>query len=57
MKIAILVLHWVYPILNGMLVGLFAMTIHEWGHLFAAGLLGVRVKSVIFHWKGLCIIR
>jgi Zn-dependent protease len=57
MMMALLILHWIYPIFLGMLVGLLAMTIHECGHLLAARVLGVRVKSVAFHWKGLCTVR
>ena len=57
MNIALLILHWLYPVFQGMLTGLLAMAIHECGHLLAAGVLGVRIKSVSLHWKGLCTVR
>jgi Zn-dependent protease len=50
-------MEWLYPILQGSLAGLLAMIIHEGGHLLAARLLSVRVKSLSLRWKGLCIIR
>jgi Zn-dependent protease len=40
-----------------MLTGLLAMAIHECGHLLAASALGVRIKSVGLHWKGLFTVR
>jgi len=57
MKIALLVLYWLYPIFQGMLIGLLAMAIHECGHLLAAGVLRLRIKSVALRWKGLCTVR
>ena len=57
MKMTLPILQWLYPILEGMLIGLLAMFLHECGHLLAATALGVKVKSVAFHWKGLCTIR
>jgi Zn-dependent protease len=57
MKITFLILHWFYPVFQGILVGLLAMAIHECGHLVAARVLGVRVKSVALHWRGLCTVR
>ena len=57
MKMTLLILHWLYPIFQGMLTGLLAMALHECGHLLAATGLGVRIKSVAFRWKGLCTVR
>src|SRR5579871_1619653 len=39
------------PFVNGMAMGLLAMTLHECGHLGAAAALGVRVKRVGIDWK------
>lgn len=50
-------MNWLYPIFQGILIGLLAMIIHECGHLMAARLLGINVKSVSLRWKGLCTIR
>jgi Zn-dependent protease len=57
MKMTLLILHWLYPIFEGMVIGLLAMVLHECGHVLAATALGVRVKSVAFHWKGMCTVR
>lgn len=57
MNISLLILQWLYPVFQGVITGLLAMILHEGGHLLAAHLLGVRVKSVTFQWKGLCTIR
>jgi stage IV sporulation protein FB len=57
MHIFCAILHWLYPISQGILAGLLAMILHEGGHLLAARLLGVRVKSCSIRWKGLCTIR
>lgn len=57
MNMTLLILHWLFPIFQGILTGLLAMVIHECGHLLAASVLGVKIKSVVFRWKGLCTVR
>ena len=57
MKILVLLLHWLYPIFEGMVIGLLAMALHECGHLLAATLLGVKIKAIAINWKGLCTVR
>ena len=57
MKMTLAILHWLYPIFEGMIAGLLAMALHECGHLLAATALGVRIKAVALNWKGLCMIR
>lgn len=51
------VLAWFFPFFQGLLLGIVAMIFHEAGHLIAAPLVGIRVKSVGFTWKGLYTIR
>jgi len=51
------VLTWFFPFFQGLLLGIIAMVFHEAGHLIAALLVGVRVKSVGFTWKGLYTVR
>jgi Zn-dependent protease len=50
-------LEWFRPILQGFFWGLLAMVLHEVGHLLAALMLGLKIKSVALRWKGLCTIR
>ena len=57
MEMSLLILHWLYPFVRGVFFGLLAMTIHESGHLLAALVLGVRIKTVALRWKGLCTVR
>jgi Zn-dependent protease len=38
-------------------LGILAMLLHEVGHLLAALAMGVKVKRVCMHWRGLCIVR
>ncbi len=38
-------------------VGVFAMVLHEFGHIGAAVVLGVRVKALRAGWKGLYVVR
>jgi Zn-dependent protease len=47
------VLRWLLPFFQGLLVGVIAMTLHEVGHLVAAPLVGIKVRTVGFGWKGL----
>lgn len=51
------VLAWFFPFFQGLGLGLIAMTFHEAGHLFAAPLAGVRIKTVGLKWKGLYTVR
>jgi hypothetical protein len=51
-------LRWLIPFLTGLLLGLFAMLLHEFGHIVAAFAFGVRVKKVGIQWnKGLYTVR
>lgn len=50
--------HFLFPFFNGLALGVFAMVVHEWGHIAAALVLGVPVKSVGIRWnKGLYTVR
>lgn len=51
------VLRWLVPFFEGLLVGVIAMTLHEVGHLVAAPLAGIKVRTVGFGWKGLYTLR
>ena len=51
------VLRWLVPFFQGLLVGLIAMTLHEVGHLAAAPLVGIKVRTVGLGWKGLYTLR
>jgi len=51
------VLHWFYPIFQGIALGLLAMVLHEGGHLLAALVLGIKIKSVGLRWKGMYTVR
>lgn len=51
------VLQWFFPFFQGLLVGVIAMTLHEAGHLIAAPLVGIKVKTVGFGWKGIYTLR
>jgi len=57
MRSILLIIHWLCPVSQGMLTGLLAMAIHECGHLLVASVLGIRIKRVTLHWKGLCTVR
>jgi Zn-dependent protease len=49
---------WLFPFINGLGLGVLAMLLHEWGHIAAALVLGVPVKSVGIRWnKGLYTVR
>ncbi|HUN86201.1 MAG TPA: hypothetical protein VMU48_17610 [Terracidiphilus sp.] len=50
-------LEWFLPILQGIFLGLLAMTLHEVAHLLTARLVGIRVKKVGLRWKGLYTVR
>lgn len=45
------------PLIEGVLIGLSAMVVHECGHLIAALLLHVKIKSVRVKWRGICTVR
>lgn len=51
------VLRWLFPFFQGLLVGILAMLFHELGHLIAAPLVGIKIKTVGFTWKGLYTVR
>ena len=48
---------WLEPFFSGLALGVAAMVLHECGHLAVAAALGVRVKKVGLHWKGLYTVR
>lgn len=48
---------WVLSCFQGLLLGIIAMVFHEAGHLVAAPMVGIRVKTVGVGWKGLYIVR
>jgi Zn-dependent protease len=50
-------LHWCFPILQGMGLGLGAMALHELAHIAASLALGVEVKRVGLGWKGIYTVR
>lgn len=50
-------LEWFVPFFQGLLLGMVAMAFHEGGHLIAAQLTGVRIKTVGLKWKGLYTVR
>lgn len=49
--------HWLLPVFWGMGLGVLAMVLHECGHMLAALVLGVQVKSLGFRWKGFYVVR
>ncbi len=52
------VVHWLYPFVHGLGLGVIAMLLHECGHLLASVSIGVRVKRVGLKWnKGLYTVR
>jgi len=52
------VVRWLYPFIHGVGIGVIAMLLHECGHLFAALVLGVRIKNIGMRWnKGLYTVR
>jgi Zn-dependent protease len=50
-------LHWFFPILRGMGLGLLAMAVHEAAHVVAALALGIEVKKIGMGWKGMYTVR
>jgi len=50
-------LEWFLPVVQGMLLGIVAMVLHECGHIVAALALGIKVKSVGLRWKGMYTVR
>ena len=50
-------LHWCFPILQGMGLGLVATMLHEGAHVVAALALGIEIKSVGLGWKGVYTVR
>jgi Zn-dependent protease len=50
-------LAWLYPFFQGLLLGIIAMAFHEAGHLVAALLVGIKIKTVGLRWKGLYTVR
>ena len=45
-------LAWFFPFFQGLLLGIIAMAFHEVGHLIAAPLVGIKIKTVGLRWKG-----
>ncbi|HEX3892731.1 MAG TPA: hypothetical protein VHW46_09185 [Terracidiphilus sp.] len=50
-------LAWFFPFFQGLLLGVVAMAVHEAGHLIAAPLVGIKIKTVGLKWKGLYTVR
>jgi Zn-dependent protease len=52
-------MHWAWfiPVLEGFLLGVLALGLHEAGHALAAVAVGVRVKGIGLNWKGLYLRR
>ncbi len=50
-------LAWFSPFFEGLILGVLAMLLHEVGHVLAALAPGVKIKSIRFRWKGLCVVR
>jgi Zn-dependent protease len=50
-------LAWFIPVLDGFLLGVLALALHEAGHALAALAVGVRVKGIGLNWKGLYLRR
>lgn len=52
-------MHWAWfiPVLDGFLLGVLALALHEAGHALAAAAVGVRVKGIGLDWKGLYLRR
>jgi Zn-dependent protease len=50
-------LHWFFPILQGIFLGLLAMALHEAAHVIAAMAVGIKVKNIGFSWKGIYTVR
>jgi len=52
------VVHWLFPFAQGLGLGVLAMLVHECGHLIAAFILGLKIKSIGIKWnKGLYTVR
>lgn len=50
-------LHWFFPVIEGMALGLGAMVLHEAAHVITAIALGINVKRVGLGWKGIYTVR
>src|ERR1700734_2372330 len=50
-------LSWFYPVLQGLVLGILGMALHELGHLLMAFAVGVKVKNVGFSLKGMYTVR
>ncbi|MFZ0743996.1 MAG: hypothetical protein WAM85_06300 [Terracidiphilus sp.] len=50
-------LEWFFPVFQGLFLGVLAMALHEAAHLAMALAVGVRIKKIGFHWKGLYTLR
>jgi Zn-dependent protease len=48
---------WFFPFFQGLGLGVVAMVFHEAGHLIAAPMAGVKIKTVGLTWKGLYTVR
>jgi Zn-dependent protease len=51
------VLAWLFPFFQGLMLGVIAMAFHEAGHLIAAPLVGIKIKTIGLKWKGLYTVR
>ncbi len=51
------VVAWFFPFFQGLLLGIVAMAFHEAGHLVAAPLVGIKIKTIGLKWKGLYTVR
>lgn len=50
-------LEWFFPVFQGLLLGVLAMTLHEAAHIITALAVGVKIKKIGFRWKGLYVVR
>lgn len=50
-------LSWFIPVVEGFVLGVAALLLHELGHAVAATVVGVRVKGIGLNWKGLYLRR
>jgi len=50
-------LYWWLPLIEGLLLGVLAMLLHEGGHIVASVALGIRIRSLRVGYQGLCLIR
>jgi Zn-dependent protease len=51
------VLVWLFPVFQGLMLGVVAAAFHEAGHLVAAPLVGIKIKTIGLKWKGLYTVR